>query len=80
MEINVGSTLSVPARRSADGWFFSLWIISLVAFRFPLISLIDLALRDDRYTYILLVPFISAFFIWLKREQISRESRRSPSS
>lgn len=76
--ISTNQSLSESAPRRAAAWFLILWIISLAAFRVPLTFLIELAWRDDQYTYILLVPLISAFLIWLKRGQISTESTCSP--
>lgn len=70
----------VPVRRTSDAGLFVLWIISLFTFRLPLAALIELALRDDRYTYIVLIPFISAFLIWLARERILQESTPLPRS
>ena len=56
----------------------ALWILSLVIFRVPLGQLVSLALQDDRYTYVLLVPVISGFLLWLKKEELQESARYSP--
>jgi len=58
--------------------FAALWIGSLAAFHAPLTALIGLALSDERYTQILLVPFISGFLIWLRRERVLTGSQYCP--
>jgi len=44
----------------------------------PLRGLVSLALHDDRYSHILLVPFISACIIWLQKDRILRSSQYCP--
>jgi exosortase len=41
-------------------------------------AVLELSLRDDRYTYILAVPVVSAAFLYLEKEQIFRDSRYCP--
>lgn len=60
----------------ATGWGVS----SLAILHVPLWNLLSLALRDDRYSYLLLVPFISAFLMWLRREDLLRQARISPAT
>jgi exosortase len=55
------------------------WLLSLLAFRQPLSSLARLALHDELATHILLIPLISAFFIYLERKRIFQTSRYCPS-
>ena len=55
-----------------------MWLASLVAFHRPLASLLQLALSDERYTQVLLVPVISGFLIWLQPWHRSGPSRYSP--
>jgi len=64
-----GCSNAPPLSRNLRFW--ALWIFSLAVFRAPLASLVSLALRDERYFYILLVPFISGFLIWLRRDVIA---------
>ena len=70
---------SASARPAARGLTFAaLWIGSLAAFHVPLAALVGLALSDERYTQIFLVPFISGFLIWRRRERILTGSRYCP--
>jgi exosortase len=39
---------------------------------------VSLALDDNRYSYLLLVPLISVFLLWLKKEDILKNARYSP--
>jgi len=55
--------------------FLLFWASSLIPFYGTLRALITLSLRDDRYTYIVVIPLISAVLIYLGRDRISRESR-----
>ena len=68
-----GSTPARPVAR--DLAFAALWIGSLAAFHAPLAALVGLALSDERYTQIFLVPFLSGFLFWLRRERILTDSR-----
>ena len=56
----------------------TLGILSLGLFQAPLASLVSLALRDDRYSYTLLVPIISGFLLWLRKEDLLKRVRYSP--
>lgn len=51
------------------------WLLSLVLFRQPLSNLVSLSLRDERSTHILLIPFISACFLYLQRRRVFRAAR-----
>ena len=62
-----------PATRLVG--FLTLSIVPLILLRTPLVELVNLSLHDDRYSHILLVPFISAFLIWLSRKRIFSEPR-----
>ena len=59
-------------------WFLIAWLASLVAFWGLLTRMAVLALEDERYTHIAVVPVISALFIWMRRERLFRVSRYSP--
>jgi exosortase len=50
-------------------------LLSLFLFREPLGQLASLALRDERYSYIPVIPLISLVLIYLDRKRIFRESR-----
>src|SRR5262249_15478209 len=43
----------------------------------PLTSLVKFSLNSELYSHILLVPFISAYLIWLRRPGLVLEGRRS---
>lgn len=63
------------ARRTArDSSFLLFWLLSLLLFREPLSTLVNLAWHDDRYTHIIVVPFISAGLIYLERRRIFAQS------
>lgn len=59
-------------------WFVLLWFLSLLLFRVPVSNLVSLALRDERYSHILLIPFISLGLIWLERNRIFFDSSYCP--
>lgn len=47
-------------------------VASLIAFHGPLYSLMSLSLRDDRYSFNLVIPFLSVFLVYLKRQALAR--------
>ena len=59
--------------------FLLLWILSLILLRVPISALVDLALHDERYSTILLIPFISGFVVWLRSKRIFVSCRYCPS-
>src|ERR1700722_6248519 len=76
MENHKGSYRAYPAlpfRKSRV--LLILWILSLAAFRIPLAALAALAWRDERYSNILAVPFITAFLICLRKDRIAGDTR-----
>ena len=54
------------------------WTVSLGAFWRPLVVLVKLALQDDRYSHLLLIPFVTIFLIYLDRQRIFEERRWAP--
>jgi len=52
------------------GAFFGIALLS--AFAMPLLALINYAARSQLYSYILLVPFISAYLLYLRRDQLRK--------
>jgi len=69
-----GTTESALSFVSPRPWrphllFVALGVASLVLFRAPLRELTALALSADPYSYILLIPFISAFFFYVARPE-----------
>jgi len=53
-----------------DLWFGVFSILSLLLFGNYLKVLVQLSIRDDRYSHILLIPIISAFLIYLHRNRV----------
>jgi exosortase C (VPDSG-CTERM-specific) len=47
-------------------------IVLLGAFAQPLFVLLNYAARSDLYSYILLIPFVSAYLIYLRRDQLPK--------
>jgi exosortase C (VPDSG-CTERM-specific) len=48
-------------------------IILLGAFAQPLLALINYAARSDLYSYILLIPLVSAYLLYLRRDQLPKD-------
>src|SRR4051812_37583555 len=76
----VSSVVAVQTRfdfRSRLRIFVVFSIILTLCFIRPLFDLIRFALHSDLYSHILLVPFISAYLIWLnhKRRGLPRQSQ-----
>src|ERR1017187_1595556 len=74
---------AAPAQRSASRTAHlsatSFWLLSAVLFRQPLRNLVNVSFHDERSSHILLIPFISAFLIFLHRKRVFRASRYFPS-
>jgi len=47
-------------------------IVLLAAFARPLLALVHYAAESELYSYILLVPFVSAYLLYLRRDQLSK--------
>ncbi len=67
-----------PQMKTRTVLFLIAWLVSLIAFRGLLTKMAVLALEDERYTHIAIVPVISTLFIWMRRERLFRVSRYSP--
>ena len=48
-------------------------IVLLAAFAQPLLALINYAARSELHSYILLVPFVSAYLLYLRRDQLPKK-------
>ena len=48
-------------------------IVLLAAFAESLLALINYAARSQLYSYILLVPFVSAYLLYLRRDQLPKK-------
>ena len=74
---------AVPAKRSAKRAAHlsaaSAWLLSLVLFRQTLIGLAKLSFQDERSSHLLLIPLISACFLFLQRKSIFESPRWCPS-
>jgi exosortase len=55
-------------------WFLLFWFLSLVPFHAPLRSLVSLSFQDERYSHVVMIPFISLLLLWLERRRIFLES------
>ena len=64
--------------RFASRLFILLCALGILLFWPVLKAVLELALQDARYTYILAVPVISAAFFYLEKERIFRDSRYCP--
>ena len=65
---------SGPARPIAYAAFT---LILGLAFIKPLVDLVDYALQTDLYSHILLIPFISAYLIFIQRAQLPKDYKTS---
>jgi len=66
------------ARLRSHLCFVLIGIASLVLFRAPLQAIVSLSLTDNRYSYIVLIPAISAFTLWLERGRIFSRTAFTP--
>jgi exosortase C (VPDSG-CTERM-specific) len=68
-----GSTLTTNKKmwRIWAGVCFA--IVLLGAFAQPLLALINYAARSDLYSYILLIPFVSGYLLYLRRDQLPKD-------
>jgi exosortase len=58
--------------------FAVLCVSAIIILSAPLKALLVLSLHDERYTYILAVPIVSAAFLYLEKARIFRASRYCP--
>ncbi|HJZ65226.1 MAG TPA: exosortase/archaeosortase family protein [Candidatus Acidoferrum sp.] len=64
------SALTFSLTRSRQWLFFSAWAgLSLCLFLKPIIAAVQLALADDTYSHIILVPLVSAWVLYAERNQ-----------
>jgi len=65
-----------PDGRSSRLNFFVLAIIVLgLCFGIPLYDLMRFAVQSELYSYILLIPFVSLYLIWLKKHDLPPDSK-----
>jgi exosortase C (VPDSG-CTERM-specific) len=71
--IAFGTPASSPGKNSFHPAGFLLAVVILAAcFAFPLYKLLRLALSDDLYSAIPLVPLLGLYLVWLKRNDLPR--------
>lgn len=59
-----------PAEQARLRRFTISCLVLLAAFSFPLYRVAAFALKSDLYSYILIIPFISAYLIWIERKRL----------
>src|SRR5213592_2505597 len=70
--------VSAPQRQKQTWRFWSgvcFAIVLLVVFAWPLFRLISYVARSQLHSYILLVPFVSAYLLYLRRDQLPKNYR-----
>src|SRR5438094_3282539 len=67
-----GSTLTKNKKKWRIWAGICFAIVLLGTFAQPLLALINYAARSDLYSYILLVPFVSAYLLYLRRDQLPK--------
>lgn len=64
--------------RDRDLYFVLFWLLSLVVFQRILRTLITVSVRNDAFSYIVLIPIISACLIYIERKTICVNPAYSP--
>lgn len=59
-----------PADRIRLRRFVLTSLVLLLGFSLPLYHLVSFALKSDLYSFIVIVPFISAYLVWIERERL----------
>ena len=67
-----------PKQRSRLIGFVVFCAVLGVVFWRTFLGLAQLALRVELHSHILLIPFVSAYLIWVRRDRLPREIRTSP--
>jgi exosortase C (VPDSG-CTERM-specific) len=71
---NVARRVSADRRNRWRFWSGTCFAIVLLAiFTGPLLSLIRYAATSDLHSYTLLVPFVSAYLLWARRDQLPKD-------
>jgi len=68
-EIDVSNLAPATSPGGVRG-FVCMSIVLVLAFSVPLYELVRFAAASELYSYILLVPFISGYLVWLQRRQL----------
>ena len=69
--------MTKPTVSRSTLWILA-WILPLTAFWRAGEALVKLSLQDERYTQLLLIPFVTGFLIFLDRERIFEEIQWAP--
>src|SRR5213592_2149377 len=70
--------VSAPPRQKQTWRFWSgvcFAIVLLVVFAWPLFRLISYVAGSQLHSYVLLVPFVSAYLLYLRRDQLPKNHR-----
>jgi exosortase C (VPDSG-CTERM-specific) len=71
---NVSESTPPSSRKTWRFWNGVCFVIGLLAvFGHPLLSLANYAAHSDLHSYILLVPFVSAYLLYLRRNQLPKK-------
>src|SRR5436305_15329783 len=68
-----GSTLTKNKKKWRIWAGICFAIVLLGTFAQPLLALINYAARSKLYSYILLIPFVSAYLLYLRRDQLPKK-------
>src|SRR5204863_7581592 len=68
-----GSTLTKNKKKWRIWAGICFAIVLLGTFAQPLLALINYAARSELYSYILLIPFVSAYLLYLRRDQLPKK-------
>jgi exosortase C (VPDSG-CTERM-specific) len=70
---NISASAPLKPRRKWRFWGGACFALALlIAFTQPLLALISYAARSQLYSYILLVPFVSAYLLYLRRDRLPK--------
>ena len=70
---NTSKSISPTQRKRRRFWSGGCFaIVLLAAFARPLLALVNYAAGSELYSYILLVPFVSAYLLYLRRDQLPK--------
>ncbi len=66
------ATIKLTDKRNI--FFISFTILALLIYHAPVMEILRLAFHQRLYSYMMLIPFVSGYFIFLKRKQIYSET------
>jgi exosortase C (VPDSG-CTERM-specific) len=67
---NFGPGRKLPGLPRSLGMFLAATLVLGICFSAPLFNLVRFAVRSDLYSYVVLMPLVSLYMVWLKREQL----------